>query len=81
MGRKHVRDAEKLIRPEVETRREKAIQTLDKGHKPPKTADTVGWMVEMCQGRRQEVNYVAAQLSLSMAAIHTYVQFRPFQAL
>lgn len=67
--RKQVRDARKLIMPEVERRKERAQKALEAGQKPPKTADTIGWMYEV--GRGRQVDYVAAQLSLSLAAIHT----------
>lgn len=67
--RKEVRDAKRLILPEVERRRKRAEQALAAGEKPPKAADTIGWMVEMSKGR--QVDYVAGQLSLTTAAIHT----------
>lgn len=67
--RAQVRDARELIMPEVEKRKERAQKALEAGQKPPKTADTIGWMYEIARGR--EVDYVAAQLSLTMAAIHT----------
>ncbi|KAI1076359.1 cytochrome P450 [Whalleya microplaca] len=58
--RKAVRDARKLIDPEV--RRRKAAR-------PPKVADAIGWMYEAAKGR--DADFVAGQLSLTMAAIHT----------
>jgi cytochrome P450 len=67
--RAQVRDARKLIMPEVQRRKERAQKALEAGQKPPKTADSIGWMYEISRGR--EVDYVAAQLSLTMAAIHT----------
>lgn len=67
--RKEVRDARKLIMPEVERRRKRAEALMAAGEKPPKAADAIGWMVEVSRGR--EIDYVGAQLSLSMAAIHT----------
>ena len=67
--RSHVRDARKLILPEVERRRARAQKALEAGLKPPKTADSIGWMYEIARGR--DVDYVAAQLSLTVAAIHT----------
>ena len=67
--RAQVRDARKLIMPEVERRKERAQKALEAGQKPPKTADSIGWMYEVARGR--EVDYVAGQLSLTMAAIHT----------
>lgn len=67
--RKEVRDARKLIMPEVEERRRRAEALIASGEKPPKAADAIGWMVEVSRGR--SVDYVGAQLALSMAAIHT----------
>jgi cytochrome P450 len=67
--RAEVRDARKLIMPEIERRKERARKALEAGQKPPKTADSIGWMYEVAKGR--EVDYVAAQLSLTLAAIHT----------
>lgn len=42
--RKDVRDADRLINPEVERRKIRAQKALEAGQKPPKTADTIGWM-------------------------------------
>ena len=69
--RRDTRDAEKLIMPEVEMRKERAAKALEAGQKPPKTADTIGWMYEIAKERAEQKNYVAAQLSLTLAAIHT----------
>lgn len=67
--RSQVIDARKLIMPEIEMRKERAQKAMEAGKKPPKTSDTIGWMYEISRGR--DVDYVAAQLSLTMAAIHT----------
>lgn len=67
--RKEVRESRRLILPEVERRRKRAEKALEAGEKPPKAADTIGWMVEVSKGR--QVDYVAAQLALTVAAIHT----------
>jgi cytochrome P450 len=67
--RAQVRDARKLIMPEVEKRKERVQKALEAGQKPPKMADSIGWMYEIARGR--EVDYVAAQLNLSLAAIHS----------
>ena len=67
--RQEVRDSRRLILPEVERRRKRAEAALQAGEKPPKAADTIGWMVEVSNGR--PVDYVAGQLSLTTAAIHT----------
>ena len=69
--RRDVRDADKLIMPEVERRKERAQKALDAGMKPPKTADTIGWMYELAREKREQKDYVKHQLGLSMAAIHT----------
>jgi hypothetical protein len=67
--RREVRLARRLILPEVERRTKRAQTALEAGEKPPKAADTIGWMVENAHGR--EVDYVASQLALTLAAIHT----------
>ncbi|KAH9907834.1 cytochrome P450 [Xylariomycetidae sp. FL2044] len=66
---KAVRDARSLINPEVERRKAAVDRARAAGEKPPKVADTIGWMYEVANGR--ETDYVAGQLSLTMAAIHT----------
>ncbi|KAI1388965.1 cytochrome P450 [Hypoxylon trugodes] len=65
-----VRDARKLINPEVKRRRAAVDAARAAGEKPPKVADTIGWMYEVAKGQ-DDVDYVAGQLSLTMAAIHT----------
>lgn len=55
--------------PEVALRKAVVDEALKTGQKPPKSADTIGWMHEISRGRR--VNYVHGQLFLSFAAIHT----------
>lgn len=67
--RREVRDSRRLIMPEVEKRIASAQKALEAGGPLPKTSDTIGWMMEVSKGRR--VDYVAGQLSLTMAAIHT----------
>lgn len=67
--RRAVRDARKLINPEVERRKAAVNAALAAGEKPPKVADTIGWMYEVAKGK--DADYVAGQLSLTMAAIHT----------
>lgn len=47
---------------------DRAQKALAAGGKPPKMSDTIGWMVEISQGK--QIDYVAAQLSLTVAAIH-----------
>lgn len=65
---RHYRDATRIILSEVQRRQERAQQALAAGDKPPRVSDTIGWMVEMSRGK--PVDYVAAQLSLTVAAIH-----------
>lgn len=67
--RREVADANGLIISEVERRMERAKKALEAGQKPPKTADAIGWMYEVARGRK--VDFVAGQLSLTLAAIHT----------
>jgi cytochrome P450 len=68
--RKAVRDARKLIDPEVLQRKAAVDAAHAEGKKAPKVADSLGWMYEIAKGRH-DVDYVAGQLSLTMAAIHT----------
>lgn len=65
---RHYSDAKRIIETEVERRKIRAQITLASGGKPPKVSDAIGWMVEMAGGK--QVDYVAAQLSLTVAAIH-----------
>ncbi|ETS75628.1 hypothetical protein PFICI_12572 [Pestalotiopsis fici W106-1] len=67
--RRAVRDAHKIIDPEVERRVKAVDEALARGEKPKKTADAIGWIHEVSRGRR--IDYVSAQLSLTLAAIHT----------
>ncbi|EEU38661.1 uncharacterized protein NECHADRAFT_95128 [Fusarium vanettenii 77-13-4] len=67
--RQEVKDADALIMPEVNRRKEAVLKAQASGEKPPRTSDTIGWMFEISRGR--DVNYVYGQLFLSFAAIHT----------
>ncbi|KAI0025227.1 cytochrome P450 [Xylariomycetidae sp. FL0641] len=67
--RKAVRDARQIIDPEVSRRKAAVDAAHAAGEKPPKVADTIGWMYEVAKGR--DTDFVAGQLSLTMAAIHT----------
>ncbi|KAI3332777.1 cytochrome P450 [Ustulina deusta] len=67
--RKSVRDAHTMIRPEVKKRKAVVDEALAAGRKPPKVADTLGWMYEMAKG--EDLDFANGQLSLTMAAIHT----------
>ncbi|KAI5863535.1 cytochrome P450 [Durotheca rogersii] len=64
-----VRDARKLINPEVERRKALVDAARASGNKASKVADTIGWMYELAKGRKADL--VAGQLLLTMAAIHT----------
>ncbi|KAI1360063.1 cytochrome P450 [Xylaria arbuscula] len=64
-----VRDAYKLIHPEVIKRKAAVDAARAAGEKPPKVADTLGWMYDMAKG--EDLNFAYAQLTLTMAAIHT----------
>ncbi|KAI0406366.1 cytochrome P450 [Xylaria palmicola] len=64
-----VRDAQRLIKPEVEKRKAAVDAARAAGERPPKVADTIGWMYDVAKG--QDLDLVAGQLSLTMAAIHT----------
>ncbi|KAK4493820.1 hypothetical protein PRZ48_015005 [Zasmidium cellare] len=61
--------AKGLITAEVQRRTEAAQKALAAGKKPAKTADAIGWMVELSKGKNYDL--VAGQLSLSVAAIQT----------
>ncbi|KAI6469461.1 hypothetical protein MCOR17_003810 [Pyricularia oryzae] len=65
---RHYADASRIISTEVENRRRRAEQLLSEGKKPPRVSDAIGWMVEVAKG--QKVDYVATQLSLTVASIH-----------
>ncbi|UKZ81607.1 hypothetical protein TrVFT333_009379 [Trichoderma virens FT-333] len=65
---RHYTDAKRIISTEVERRKIRAQILLEAGDKPPKVSDAIGWMVEMAGGKK--VDYVAAQLSLTVASIH-----------
>ncbi|KAI0451879.1 cytochrome P450 [Xylaria acuta] len=67
--RKSVRDAHKLIVPEVKKRKAAVDAARAAGEKPPKVADTIGWMYDVAKG--EDLDLVSGQLSLTMAAIHT----------
>lgn len=67
--RKAVRDARDLIDPEVARRKAAVDEAKAAGKKPPKVADTIGWMYEVARGKKTD--FVAGQLSLATVAIHT----------
>lgn len=65
--RRGVREARRLIDPEVQLRRKRAEEAVKAGLKPPKETDAIGWMVEVSRGR--PIDHVGCQLSLSILAI------------
>ncbi|KAI1506360.1 cytochrome P450 [Biscogniauxia marginata] len=67
--RQALRDARVMINPEVKRRKAIVDAAHAAGEKAPKVADTIGWMYEVSKG--EDVDFVAGQLSLTMAAIHT----------
>ena len=67
-------DTRKLIGPEIERRKAAVDAALAAGEKPPKVADTLGWMYELTKSRNVDYDYSCGQLSLTMAAIHTTTQ-------
>ncbi|KAB5557999.1 cytochrome P450 [Coniochaeta sp. 2T2.1] len=69
--RTSVREAHNLIDPEVKRRKQAVDDSIRSGKKPPKVADAIGWMHEISVSRGYEVDYVAAQLMLSLAGTHT----------
>lgn len=71
--RKAVRDAHALIDPEVERRKNIVEKAQAAGEKPPRVADTLGWMYELSKGRL-DTDYVAGQLTLAFASINNTVE-------
>lgn len=67
--RKEVADARRLIEPEVQRRIKRAEAAIAAGEKVPKASDAIAWMVECAKGKPRD--FVAAQLALTTAAIHT----------
>ena len=67
-------DTRKLIGPEIERRKAAVDAALAAGEKPPKVADTLGWMYELTKSRNIDYDFSCGQLSLTMAAIHTTTQ-------
>jgi len=68
-ARRQVRRAHVLIDPEVEKRKRRVEDAKAAGMKPPKTADAIGWMYELANGR--PCPYTVAQLALTTVAVHT----------
>ncbi|KAL9094392.1 MAG: hypothetical protein Q9165_003242 [Trypethelium subeluteriae] len=59
----------RIIEDEVKRRRVKWAEDIKNGKQVSKTADSLGWMQEMSQGRPFDL--AAGQLGLTFAAIHT----------
>lgn len=66
----HVKNARRIIEPEVIARRS-ARQNAKTDGKRIKATDAVGWMDEVASEKNQPFDIVAAQLLLSVVAIHT----------
>lgn len=64
-ARRYYKKAQVLIKPVVDRRK---AQVQAEGEGSSKTSDAIGWMVECARGRN--IDYAAAQLSFSLAAIH-----------
>lgn len=71
--RQAIRDAHALIDPEVERRKAIVEEAHANGEKPPRVADTLGWMYELSKNRHH-TNYVAGQLTLAFASINNTVE-------
>ena len=68
--RRGTKTAEHLIMQELEQRRKQAEAAVLVSEKAPNASDGIGWIYELLQQGRQ-IDCVAAQLVLSLAAIHT----------
>lgn len=71
--RKAIRDAHALIDPEVERRKAIVEEAHANGEKPPRVADTLGWMYELSKNRHH-TDFVAGQLTLAFASINNTVE-------
>lgn len=69
--RKEYGNATSLINDEVARRDAEARKALAAGKKPAKKADAIAWFVEYTNGTMSIKDLVDAQLSLTVAAIHT----------
>lgn len=69
--RKEYRNATSLINDEVKRRDADARKALAAGKKPAKKADAIAWFVEYTNGSMSIKDLVDAQLSLTVAAIHS----------
>ena len=67
-ARNYYKRAQLLIQPVVDLRIAQVEASSSESGGPSKTSDVIGWMVECARGRK--IDYAAAQLSFSLAAIH-----------
>ncbi|CAI6234780.1 unnamed protein product [Periconia digitata] len=67
-ARHYYKRAQVLIQPVVDRRKAQLQASLAEGEGSSKASDAIGWMVECARGRK--IDYAAAQLSFSLAAIH-----------
>ncbi|PVH96441.1 cytochrome P450 [Periconia macrospinosa] len=67
-ARLYYKRAKVLIQPVVDKRKAQLQASSGEGEGSSKTSDAIGWMVECARGRK--IDYAAAQLSFSLAAIH-----------
>lgn len=73
--RRLTNQARGLVAKELVKRRAARAERLRNGEKTSKTADSLGWMMDMAEGRTtsdgKPFDYNGAQLGLTFAAIHT----------
>ncbi|KAK3640734.1 hypothetical protein LTR22_016853 [Elasticomyces elasticus] len=70
--RREYRDAKKVLLPEIQPLIDQAKKALAAGQKSSRSLDSMSWLVEVSRGR--PVDYVAAQLALTVPAIHTTLE-------
>lgn len=65
--------ARKMINKELKIRRAQREERIRRGERTPKTADSLGWMMDLASERGEDgtFDYTGAQLGLTFAAIHT----------
>lgn len=66
----HVKNARRIIEPEIVARRRARQDAIAAGTRFTAT-DTIGWMDEVANEANEQFDIVAAQLLLSVVAIHT----------
>ncbi|KAK4956410.1 hypothetical protein LTR10_005934 [Elasticomyces elasticus] len=70
--RREYRDAKKVLLPETQPLIDQAKKALAAGQKSSRSLDSMSWLVEVSRGR--PVDYVTAQLALTVPAIHTTLE-------